>query len=134
MFLLIGLSFPLSYLWILNGSNEHFLPHRPTDAEARIVKIRANGFIVFVPKYVNYVLFYCNHMHGLQFFKISAKFCPKFLFLQLGITKLLDELNFSLSPKFRRSFRDIREIGKFVNINNEAQCFKENLESFKHNL
>ena len=26
--------------------------HRPTDAEARIVKIRVNGFIVFVPKYV----------------------------------------------------------------------------------
>lgn len=24
---------------------------RPTDTEARIVKIRSNGFIVFVPKY-----------------------------------------------------------------------------------
>ncbi|KAM6571898.1 hypothetical protein CsatA_015978 [Cannabis sativa] len=28
-----------------------FFRKRPTDAEARIVKIRANGFIVFVPKY-----------------------------------------------------------------------------------
>lgn len=29
----------------------HFLLCRPVDTEARIVKIKANGFIVFVPKY-----------------------------------------------------------------------------------
>lgn len=28
-----------------------FFRKRPTDTEARIVKIRSNGFIVFVPKY-----------------------------------------------------------------------------------
>ena len=32
--------------WLPNS-----LPCRPTDTEARIVKIKANGFIVFVPKY-----------------------------------------------------------------------------------
>ncbi|KAG2323305.1 hypothetical protein Bca4012_058794 [Brassica carinata] len=29
-----------------------YFRNRPTDAEARVVKIRSNGFIVFVPKYV----------------------------------------------------------------------------------